>query len=308
MRKRGAAITFLSGCLAVGAIALTGCGSGSTSVSLDPVAKAADTTASAKSFRLTLHGTFSTPASGSFSLSGQGLVDVSKNLADLTIQIPHLPSAQGAGIGSLSFRELLVNYVLYIGFTNGLPAGANFPGGKKWLKVDLNAALAGKGINLNQLGGGLGGVDPSQYLSYLKGAGPVSKLGTAVVGGVSTTQYHTVIDLNTVAKRLGKSSPAASAGIQSLLKTAGNSKIPVDVWIDGQGLVRREQVAYKIGSGPSAGTALNFTIDLSDFGVAVSVTPPPANQVFDITAATSQGLSRTQSYTQTKGGSVTTIR
>ncbi|HEV3227894.1 MAG TPA: hypothetical protein VGY97_00355, partial [Solirubrobacteraceae bacterium] len=195
---------------------------------------------------------------------------------------------------------LFLNYVLYIEFPNGLPNGAGLPGGKKWLKLDLNAALAGKGINLNQLGGGLGGVDPSQYLSYLRGAGHVSKLGTAVIGGVTTTHYHTIIDLKTALQHLSKSTPAASAGIQSLLRTAGSStKIPVDVWIDGQGLVRREQIAYAINSGTGAGTTLNFTIDLSDFGVPVSVTAPPASQVFDITTLATQGLSATQTGTAT---------
>jgi hypothetical protein len=282
--------------LAALAVALGGCGSGSVSVSPEAVAKAADTTTSAKSFRLTLHGAFSTPASGSFAISGGGVVDVSKRLADLTLQIPNLPTGLALGTGPLSFRELFVNNVLYVGFPNGLPGVANLPNGKKWIKFDVKAALAGKGINLSQLGGGLGGVDPSQYLSYLRGAGSVTKLGPATVGGVNTTHYHTVIDLKTVLNRLGNSSPAAKAGVQSLLKTAGNSKIPVDVWIDGQGLVRREQVAYAVPSGTASGTKLNFTVDLSDFGTAVSVTPPPASQVFDIT--TLAGLNPTQSSTQ----------
>jgi len=292
MRKAGSGII---GATAVGALclAVSGCGSGSSASSaLDPVAKAADATSSAKSFRLTLNGNVS--AGGiSFSLQGNGAFDQAHKLGNLNFTIPNLPG----GSGSLTFKELFDNNVIYIGFPSGLPGGASLPGGKQWIKIDLQKALASKGINLGQLSG-LAGNDPSQYLSYLRSTGHVKKIGTETVQGVSTTHYHAIINLQQVAKQVGRLSPAAKAGFQSLLKQTGSQNLPVDVWIDSSNMVRQERISYG-SSTTSTPVNLTLTLDLSDFGTPVSVTPPPASQVYDATAAATQGLSGQSGQTST---------
>jgi len=283
MRKAG---SVMMGAAAIGLVlvALTGCGSSSSGSALDPVAKAADVTASAKSFDLTMSGNVS--AGGlSFALQGNGAFDETNKVGNFNFSIPNFPGSSGG----LSFKELFNNYVIYIGFPNGLPGGARLPGGKPWIKIDLQKALASKGINLGQLSG-LAGNDPSQYLSYLRSTGQVKKIGTETVQGVSTTHYHAIINLQQVAKKLGQLSPAAKTGFQGLLKTTGSFNIPVDVWIDGNNMVRQERVSY----GSSTGTTpfnLTLTLDLSNFGTPVSVTPPPASQVFDATSLATQGSS-----------------
>ena len=55
--------------------------------------------------------------------------------------------------------------------------------------------------------------------------------------------------------------------------------MPVDVWVDKSGLVRREQMSF-------AGNqfSMNMTIDFIRFGVPVDVNPPPDDQVLDMSS------------------------
>ncbi len=70
----------------------------------------------------------------------------------------------------------------------------------------------------------------------------------------------------------------------------GKHLMPMDVWIGGDGLVRR--VAYRT-SVPIAGATGTLTtsvrLELFGFGVPVHVTAPPASRTTDLTAAVAAG-------------------
>jgi hypothetical protein len=145
------------------------------------------------------------------------------------------------------------------------------------MKVDLAAEAAKQGIDLNALGGSTT-QDPAQALDYLKGAGTSRKLGTETVNGTQTTRYHVDVDLRKVEAKSGD--PAAKSSIEKLIQTTGTPTIPVDVWVDGRHLVRREQVKYDMAvQGHRA--SLDMTIDLTRFGVNVDAQPPAADDVVD---------------------------
>jgi hypothetical protein len=68
----------------------------------------------------------------------------------------------------------------------------------------------------------------------------------------------------------------------------GSRTLPADIWIDQQGRVRQMKIVVplsvaalaKLGlSGAPSGVKESVTIGLSDFGVAVTVAPPPASEV-----------------------------
>jgi hypothetical protein len=178
--------------------------------------------------------------------------------------------------GGLSIEVVLDKATIY----EHIPQLASAIGGKQWFKIDL--ASLGKAVGASGLGNAFQGQtsDPTAGLNFLRGAsGPITTVGDESVRGVATTRYRTTVDPNKAMAQLG----ADERGIvQQMLKQLGTS--PVDVWIDGQGRVRRVQNSLSFStSGPSTNglKSLASTTEFYDFGTPVTITVPPANQVAD---------------------------
>jgi hypothetical protein len=62
-----------------------------------------------------------------------------------------------------------------------------------------------------------------------------------------------------------------------------NGRAPVDVWIDGDGRVRRESMSFDYGTGLQHAQT-SVTMNFTDFGAPVSVTVPAPADVTDITS------------------------
>ena len=62
-------------------------------------------------------------------------------------------------------------------------------------------------------------------------------------------------------------------------------KIPADVWIGKDGLLRRVRVAVGAAEG-----RFRMTMNLYDYGTDVSVSAPPGSDVFDATQLAQQGI------------------
>jgi hypothetical protein len=259
---------------AVAALAVSGCGAEESAKqaasgakdAIDPVAQAAETTSAQKGgMAMTMKGSVSA-AGQDVPLEGSGKVDRSgkKGTFSFTTSI--------AG-RSVKMDEIIDDKIVYVG--SELFAG--LPGGKRWVKVDVSAEASKLGIDLGSLGAGTT-QDPAAALDYLKGAGASRKVGTATVNGTKTTQYHVDVDLRKVAAKSGDA--AAKKSVEQLIKTTGTPTIPVDVWVDGQHLVRREKVAYET-TAQGQKSSFAFTIDITKYGVDVDAEAPPADQVAD---------------------------
>ena len=131
------------------------------------------------------------------------------------------------------------------------------------------------------------GSDPSQLLQFLNATGTVTTVGSEQIGGVATTHYHAVTELDRYADTVPSSErQAASAAMATLEQETGVATLPIDVWIDAQHRVR--QIVFSLsGICPQAGNAsVTITMDLFDYG------PQPAPAVpSDATDLTSQAQS-----------------
>ena len=171
-----------------------------------------------------------------------------------------------------------------IGTGSGSSGGA-LPKGKSW--VALSDSAAGSLLNSPE-----DGADPADLLAALTAASSsVRKLGPSVIRGVPVTGYALTVDSAKAATISG----ADRAAVEALLSSSGESKIPVDVWVDGQNLVRRESLTLAMpgvsgtgsggsgtaagGSGAAADGKLTLTTDFYDFGVPVRISAPPAAEV-----------------------------
>jgi hypothetical protein len=136
------------------------------------------------------------------------------------------------------------------------------PGGKTWVKVDLAKAGASAGVLSALLP-----EDPLKALDELQSLQGVTKVGTAEIGGVSTTHYRGRLDLSTLTGT----------------KMVGRGRF--DVWIGDDGYVHRVRAVVA-----PKGTVSTVTSDLSKFGEPVSASVPSAADTFDATNTKIPGL------------------
>jgi hypothetical protein len=192
---------------------------------------------------------------------GNGALDMRNGRMRMSISVP-IP-----GFGSMQIDELFDGSAFYVHFPASV--AGRIPGGKAWIKVDLDAHGKAAGTDLKQMMQANQG-NPADMLQALKGVGTSHKVGSENIDGAATTHYRAEIDLERAADRIG------SAKAKALFQSAGAGALPIDVWIDRAGRVRRESFNFSV-----EGVSLDMTIAFTHFGAPVDVTPPPADQVMD---------------------------
>ena len=97
------------------------------------------------------------------------------------------------------------------------------PGGKTWMKLDLDAAAKSQGIDLSALTGGGGATqDPTQVLDYLKGAGTSTKVGDETINGVADDALPR--RSSTSRRRRPRAGADAEKAVDQLQKAAGHQR------------------------------------------------------------------------------------
>lgn len=274
---RTAAVTLVA---AVAFIA-AGCGGGgkhaATPLELVSQAVSKTTTSNSAKFHMTI--TEKSNGIGPFTFIADGVSDASSRSAKMTLDMSSIAQLLGGGkAGNAADWQADVildgtnakNVVEYM----RLPVLAKqLPGGKPWVKIELNKLGSLKGVDVTTLLQSAGQQDPTQALQLLRSVGDVKEVGSEQVGGVDTTHYSGTIDPQKVADKSGLT------GLGPVLAASGAQTIPIDVWIDGNGYVRKFQESVK-----GTNATVQIEADLSDFGSKVDLTPPPADQTTDLAA------------------------
>ena len=143
-------------------------------------------------------------------------------------------------------------------------------GGKHWLELDLSKL--GAGTSQAQQ------TDPTSTLDALRGvSNDVQNLGHATIRDVDTTHYRATLD---PAKALTHVPPAQRPRVQSALSQFGGNTIPIDVWLDDNGVPRRYAINMDV-SKSGATVHVDESFDFYDFGTPVSVKVPAPDDVAD---------------------------
>jgi hypothetical protein len=243
MRVRRIAVTVLLLALPLGAAACGGGKKSSTttaSTPTDAVTAAAQKTAKAGSMKLAL--TAAATGSTKITVAGAGGFDTSSHEGQLHLHF------STSGIASTMDVVLSGNKV----YLRSPLFSVVLPTGKTWVELDLSKGATAGGIDL----GSLLSQDPSQALDALQNLSTVTEVGTAQLGGVSTTHYKATVT---------KSSSSTKAGGV------------YDVWVGDDGYIHRVRTIVAGSSGSTSG-AVAATSTLSGFGEPVTVTVPPASQ------------------------------
>ena len=244
--------------LLAAALVLAGCGEDPAKV----LAAASGRTQAAGSSKVALEIGLGPAAGQRVQINGEGDFDYQGRKGNLTMRVPAAAAGQGGTIDLV-----VVGDVVYERSSNA--AGARLPKGKTWVKLDTR-----------QLGGAAQSQasDPTKVLRFLAGVnGKVDTVGKETVRGADTTHYRTTLDLAKAAKAAGSD----GAALTQLTQQLGTSSLPTDVWVDGDGRLRRLRYAVDVKGGAPAATRIEVSMELFDFGTAVTVTPPPADQVAD---------------------------
>lgn len=255
---------------------------------LDPVARAADTTMRAGGAHMSIAGSLTaTGLPQPIRIAGDGAFNFKAREGDLSLTISGLPQAAQSALhgSSLEMTELFKSTSLYLG--SSMLAG-QLPGGARWVRLDVGKLQQAFGIDPSSLTSGL---DPTEYLQYLDKAGYGSKVvGLETVRGAQTTHYTGTLDL----LKAAEAQPLSDRGelrraVQKLMSEAHMSSLPVDVWVDGRGLVRRMAMTMTLSLAARSMT-IAMQIEYFDFGPTPSVTVPSGSEVFDVTGQTLQHI------------------
>lgn len=248
------------------------------------VAAAAQATTDAGTSKLSFSASVSVPAQGRSEearLTGEGEFDYETRRGRLTYDLGDLLQADGQAGPDGEAEVVFDRMILYLRFPS---LAGNLPEGREWIRLDLGKLGEMQGIDLAQLS--QLNQDPSQLLDYLRAtSSEIEEVGEEDVRGAPTTHYRARIDLDKVPEQAPEDARAAvRASVDVLKQRLGSSTLPVDVWLDGEGRVRRFRQAIL-----AEGSDVELTIELFDFGTDVDVAPPPENKTVDLAELLGQG-------------------
>ncbi|HEU5277320.1 MAG TPA: hypothetical protein VFU26_00305 [Gaiellaceae bacterium] len=265
-------------CLALCATALVGCGG--DALALDPVARAADTTAKTQSSRFEFRASIDAGSVGSFSFNGDGIYDGKDESGWMNMHF-QLPPAAQAQLGSadpsmemiFDGSDGLVMYMRSPLFSRLVPTG-------KWVKMDLEKLAKKQGMDLGALMNA-NQADPSQSLRILMASSGAHVTGAETVRGVATTRYGFTVDFKKLA--------GANKAYKQLVEAAGTATAPAEAWIDRKGRVRKLSLTLSMGAQIGSPMTMSITEELYDFGVHADVTAPADDVVVDLSSLGGSG-------------------
>lgn len=108
--------------------------------------------------------------------------------------------------------------------------------------------------------------DPAAVVDLVRGAVAVESYGGAAVRGASTFRYEAVVN---VERAVRATPPARRARVEALARALGSPAFYADVWVDGEGRLRRVQLPVeKTTERPAARSRAMpalVTVDFFDF-------------------------------------------
>ncbi len=250
------------------------------------LAHAADVSASAAGFTMTMAMDESLGAEGHLTMTGAGSFSTAQRAGEMSLAMK-VPGTS-LPVGNLKMKMILLGDQFYMQLPSSLSAVV--PGGKTWMAMsfrDLGNAskLPGLGSLLNSEGSFS---DPGQYLNYLRAtaANGIQDLGTETVDGVQTTHYRAQIDLAHLTSAVPASERAAAAKLVAEVEHKVHlGMFPMDAWIDSSNRVRRIEFDESMStpvSGKTQSVSLTMTENFTSYGPQPVPSAPPADQTMDL--------------------------
>ncbi len=261
----------------VGLVAGSGSGSGSVARSATPsaiVLLSAQTALADRTADLGISMSIHTSTGASISATGSGAVDFTTDAGQMNVTYAGASQMSGEQLS-----ELFVGRSFYL----STPGISTIAPGKFWVSETLAGASSMTP----------GSSNPASMLQLLGHEGAsVRPAGSTAIGGTAVRAYDVEISPASIARRIA-SAGLPSSVLQEVKTMFGSSGVHVTVYVsDATNLIRRitTSMAMSFGGVDITGAV---TEDLTNYGVPVSITAPPASQVISLrqfeAAAVSQG-------------------
>lgn len=254
---------------------------GAEDLSPTAIAEAAEATAASGGMRIALRQTLTLPGAGRLTTTGSGVMDTQRRRSHITLKVTDGPDLVVGAFdqGDLTTEVITDRFAVY---THSPQLSQMLGQGRKWVKVDSAQLNRAAGVDVSALT--QPGQDPGQALGQLNAvSGDVETVGEEKIRGVATTHYRATVDLRRYPDLVSEPDRAAARdAIDGLIGRSKASRIPVDVWLDDDGRVRRlaQKLALEVPGGPSA---VEQRFDFYDFGTRVRIEIPAASDVTDLT-------------------------
>jgi hypothetical protein len=295
--------------LVAGALFVAGCGGGEATssasaagrpISLRELASSASTSAQAKSGRFSFDMSMTFPGGDEpFAFSGEGAFDEASGRASFAVDMWSLAKLLGGLVSGLAggsaqaqpnfddpagWRVEVVQDgdVAYLRF----PAiDDRLPRGKSWIREGKGDTSYRGGFDFDQLEQ-FAGSDPRKVLESLRAvSSDIETVGTEQLRGVETAHYRAKLDPAELMKVTASGQAPTGSLVDQLTAQSGLGPVPVDVWIDATGLVRKLALSFEASRpGTSDSGAVSMSFELWDYDEPVVIDLPPASQVADASA------------------------
>jgi hypothetical protein len=154
---------------------------------------------------------------------------------------------------------------------------------ERWAKVDLEEMSDEYGLDAEMLGS-WDESSPQSMLRVLEAAGGARDAGRKRIGGELTTRYDAQISIERFAELVAKDAdPDFRRGfVDGITEQMGSDTVATSVWIDGDGLIRRERMEMTMNI---EGESIDATLlmSFSDFSDRHEVAVPDEGDVKDVT-------------------------
>jgi hypothetical protein len=229
-------------------------------------------------------------APGAVEMTATGSFDTENELAAMTMDMSALFDQMGGTEEERAQFEQIFGGGQFELVTQGTKLFMRMPflaqmfgSDKEWIMMDVTAA-GGQGTSMVPGLGSAGTGNPAAMLESLRGVSDdIEKVGSAEVRGETTTHLRGTLNMQ---KALEQVPAEQRAQAEQALSQFGSSDIPYEVFVDGEGLVRRyvmDLSGVVDGAAGAEGAAGAITIDFFDFGTPVDITLPGPDEFFDAT-------------------------
>jgi hypothetical protein len=240
---------------------------------LNPVAQAAERTAHLPGGKLAMEVSYTAPGLAAPIVgNGGGTFDAKSGRSQMVLSIP-VPGRGTETMTAVGDKTTV--------FMRSSTLSAELPPGRVWLKMqptfghDPQTALGSSG----------GAESTIEMLSAV--GGDVSREGQEKVRGHLATRYKATIDFSRVSEVLAQRGETELAHEYEELADKVPSTIPVEVWIDQQGIARRIEMVQELPAGETGVTVtMDMTMELFDFGKQPKIDLPSSDEAFDVTPLT----------------------
>ena len=281
--------------VAVVAVVAAGCGSSSVAIpELTSFASVAQKSSSADSARFSMNLGMTMPGTSKpLAFTAEGGFDTPAQRSQLTVDLSsfaELFKSLGSSLGGTTSGDLgsPADWKLEA-IQDGKTAYIHFPllakqlpPGKTWIRGDAKEPSSADAGQMSQFGS-LAGTDPRDIFGMLKAvSGSIESVGTEKIRGVETSHYRATIDLAKVEQLVPAAQQQSLGGLGQSAKQSGVSELPLDVWVDSDQRVRKLSIdldAKQPGTDQSVKASL--VVELYDYGTALDLKLPPADQVVD---------------------------